>query len=244
MRSTRATAPPSGPASRPRSIAPTRRVCFLPTPTASFGPASSRGSSRRRKRNGRTRSSASGPGAQTPRCGRSTRGCGPGRALCSSALGPLPVVAVVASVVAYLVYASGHTLLGSGETMARLFVARRLVDASAPGRPRLGGVCLPLPQLLATPTIWLDSWYHSGLSASVVSMAAYVLAIRYLYKTGLGLTGMPFAGVAAAVVFGANPDVLYLQSTPMSVTMLAACAAAAASPPLRWTPIAAFRPPP
>ena len=174
-------------------------------------------------------------------------GAWPGRALGrlahprDPALAALTVVAVVASVVAYLVYASGHNLLGYPETMARLFIARSLVDAPAPGLSQLGGVYLPLPQLLATPTIWLDSWYHSGLSASVVSMAAYVLAIRYLYKTGLGLTGMPFAGVAAAVVFGANPDVLYLQSTPMTVTMLAACAAAAVYHLMRWSQIGAYR---
>ncbi len=174
-------------------------------------------------------------------------GAWPGRALGrlahprDPALAALTVVALVASVIAYLVYASGHNLLGYPETMARLFVARSLVDASAPGLSQLGGVYLPLPQLLATPTIWLDSWYHSGLSASVVSMAAYVLAIRYLYKTGLGLTGAPFAGVAAAVVFGANPDVLYLQSTPMTVTMLAACAAAAVYHLMRWSQIGAYR---
>jgi hypothetical protein len=156
-------------------------------------------------------------------------------------LAALTVVAAVASVIAYLVYASGHDLLGYPETMARLFTARSMVDAPTPGLFQLGGAYLPLPQLLAVPTIWLDSWYHSGLSGSMVSMATYVLAIRYLYKTGLGLTGLPLAGVAAAVVFGAAPDMLYLQSTPMAATVLAACAAAAVYHLMRWSRTGAYR---
>jgi hypothetical protein len=79
------------------------------------------------------------------------------------------------------------------------------------------------------------------LSGSVISMAAYVLATRYLYQIGLGLTGSRIAGVVAAVVFGASPDMLYLQSTPMSATLLAACAAAAVYHLMRWRQTGAYR---
>jgi Glycosyl transferase family 2 len=168
----------------------------------------------------------------------------PGRALDrlahprDPALATLTVISMAVSVIACLVYAGRHDVLADPETMARLFTARRVADA---GLLQLGGTCLPLPQLLAVPTIWLDSWYHSGLSGVVVSMAAYVLATRYLYKTGLGLTGSRFAGLAAAVVFAANPDMLYLQSTPMTATVLAACAAAAIYHLMRWSQTGSYR---
>jgi len=175
------------------------------------------------------------------------RGAWPGRALSRLAhprdpvLAALTVVLAAASVVAYLVYASRHDLLSYPETMAHLFIARGVVDAPAPALSQLGGVYLPFPQLLAVLTIWRDSWYHSGLSGSVISMASYVLATRYLYKTGRGLTGSSFAGVAAAVIFAANPDMLYLQSTPMTATLLAACAAATVYYLMRWSQTGAYR---
>ncbi len=175
------------------------------------------------------------------------RGAWPGRALSRLAhprdpvLAALTVVLAAVSVVAYLVYASRHALLSYPETMAHLFIARGVVDAPAPGLSQLGGVYLPFPQLLAVLTIWRDPWYHSGLSGSVISMAAYVLAARYLYKTGRGLTGSSFAGVVAAVVFAANPDMLYLQAVPMTATLLAACAAAAVYYLMRWSQTGAYR---
>jgi hypothetical protein len=157
------------------------------------------------------------------------------------ALAALTVASVTVSVVVGLLFASRHDLLGYPETMAHLFAARRVVDAPTPGLSQLGGVYLPFPQLLAVPTIWLDSWYHSGLSGIVISMAAYVVAARYLYKTGLGLTGSRRTGIAAAVVFGASPDMLYLQSTPMTATVLAACAGAAVYHLMRWSQTGAYR---
>jgi hypothetical protein len=172
------------------------------------------------------------------------RGAWPGRALGRLAhprdpiLAALTVVSVAASVIAYLVFAEGHDLLGYPETMAHPFIARSVADG---GLSQLGGVYLPFPQVLEVPTIWLNSWYHSGLSGSIVSMAAYVMAIRYLYKLALGLTRSRIAGVAAAVVFAASPDMLYLQSTPISATLLAACAAAAVYYLMRWSQTGAYR---
>jgi Glycosyl transferase family 2 len=171
----------------------------------------------------------------------------PGRALRrlahprDPALAALTVAATAVSVIACLIYASRHDLLGDPETMARLFAARRVVDGPTPGLSQLGGVYLPLPQLLAVPTIWLDSWYHSGLSGAVISMVAYVMAARYVYKTALGLTGSALAGATAAVVLAASPDMLYPQSTPMTATVLAACAGAAVYHLMRWSQTGAYR---
>jgi hypothetical protein len=171
----------------------------------------------------------------------------PGRALDrvvhpSDPLGSvITVTAVVAAVVSYLVFAARHDIIADPRSVAHLVMARRLLDAPGAGLNQLGGVYLPLPQLLAVPTIWITAWYHSGLSGSVVSMVAYVMATRYLYQTGRGVTGSARAGAAAAVVFAAAPDVLYLQSVPMPPMLVAACASASAWHLTRWTQTGASR---
>jgi hypothetical protein len=62
-----------------------------------------------------------------------------------------------------------------------------------------------------------------------------VLAVRYAYLTATGLTGNRAGGVVAAVAFGANPNVLYLQSTPMTELPLIACIAATVYYLMRWS---------
>jgi hypothetical protein len=68
--------------------------------------------------------------------------------------------------------------------------------------------------------VQVDAWYRSGASAiaiSVVSMAAgaWALASFIIQRTG----SMP-AGAAAATLLLVNPNVLYLQSTPMTEPLL------------------------
>jgi Glycosyl transferase family 2/Dolichyl-phosphate-mannose-protein mannosyltransferase len=175
------------------------------------------------------------------------RGAWPGRAIRRLAhprdpvLAALTVVSAVASVVAYLFFAARHVLLAYPDTVSHLLIARRVVGGPTPGVAQLGTVWLPLPHLLALPTVWIDAWYSSGLSGSVISMAAYVLTTRYLYRTGLGLTGTKVAGLIAALVFAANPNVLYLQSTPTTDVLLLACAIAAVYHLMRWCQDGAYQ---
>jgi len=108
------------------------------------------------------------------------------------------------------------------------------------------------------PTIWIDSWYYSGFSGSLVSMVAYVLATRYVYKAATLMTapanagqgsnlraggpvGNRLAATSAALLFAANANVLYLQSTAMTETLLLACMAAATYHLLRWGRLGGYR---
>jgi hypothetical protein len=134
-----------------------------------------------------------------------------------------------------------HATLDYPDATSRLLIARRVLEASTPGAAQLGGVWLPLPQLLALPTVWITSWYYSGLAGSIVSMISYVLTTRYLYRTAQGLTGNRVAAVATAVVFAANPNVLYLQSTPMSEMLLIVCISATVYHLMRWCQTGAYR---
>jgi hypothetical protein len=148
--------------------------------------------------------------------------------------------AAVASVVAYLMFSAQHMLLAYPDSVRGLLIARRLSEGLPPGLA-LGSVWLPLWHVLAAATAWNDTWYYSGLSGSVLSMVAYVVATRYLYLTVQALTGQRQAGVAAAVVFAANPNVLYLQSTPSDGLLLMACAAAVAYYVTLWCQHGSYR---
>lgn len=158
-----------------------------------------------------------------------------------------PVLATVtaaagaASLAAYLYFAGRHVTLDYPDAVSHLLIARRVIEGASPGLFQLGGVWLPLPQLLTAPTVWINAWYYSGLAGSVVSMISYVLATRYLYRTAQGLTGNRVAAVVAAALFAGNPNVLYLQSTPMSELLLIACLAAATYHLMLWCQRGSYR---
>jgi putative flippase GtrA len=144
------------------------------------------------------------------------------------------VAAAGASVASYLYFVHRHVTLDYPDAISHLLIARRVLYASTPGVAQLGAVWLPLPHLLSLPFIWVGAWYYSGFAGSVISMASYVVTVRYVYLTATSLTGSRTGGLVAAITFGANPNVLYLQSTPMTELLLIACIAATVYYLLRW----------
>jgi hypothetical protein len=151
----------------------------------------------------------------------------------------LTLASVVAAVVSYLVFSARHVLLDYPETTRSLLTARGIAEGLGLGK--VGSAWLPLWHMLAAVTAWNDTWYYSGFSGSVISMVAYVFATRYLYLTARALSGNRVAGAAAAVVFAADPNVLYLQSTPMHGLLFLACTAAVAYHLLLWTQHGGYR---
>nr|MDT0659379.1 hypothetical protein [Micromonospora sp. DSM 115978] len=128
----------------------------------------------------------------------------------------LAVGATVLSTTASIgVFRSGE-MLSATSSVVTMLVTRRLADA---GPSELGGL-LPLPHVLMMPMAVLDRLTETGLAGAAVSMAAYVLCCLLLYRiTSHLLRDRPapvgiLAGLAAAGVFGLNPNVLHLQSTP------------------------------
>ena len=123
-----------------------------------------------------------------------------------------------------------------------------------PGWQQIGAVWLPLPHLLNMLPVQIDVLYRTGASAiaiSVLSMAvaAWALASVVLRTHRLG-SRRPSPAAALLV---ANPNVLYLQSTPMTEPLLfgtthaggradrrldrrAARGCAACAPAWRWQP--------
>jgi hypothetical protein len=144
------------------------------------------------------------------------------------------IAAAGTSIASYAYFLHRHATLAYPDAVSHLLIARRVVDASTPGVAQLGAVWLPLPHLLSLPFVWVSSWYYSGFAGSIISMAAYLLTVRYAYLIAAGITGQRIGGLVAAVCFGTNPNVLYLQSTPMTELLLIACIAATTYYLMRW----------
>jgi 4-amino-4-deoxy-L-arabinose transferase-like glycosyltransferase len=159
-------------------------------------------------------SSRASPASDAP-----PRGRGPAVALALAA-------AALSAAATWFCLARGYTLY-YGDAQAHLAIARRLADSRTPGYSQIGTVWLPLPHLLMAPAATHDAWWRNGLAGALPNAAAFVLAVLFLYRAASALAETRWAGLAAAALFALNPNVLYLQSIPMTEMLFAACLAGA-----------------
>ena len=142
--------------------------------------------------------------------------------------------ACLVSIGAYLhFYPHGQTI-AYGDAKSHLLIARRVLFADTPGAGQLGGVWLPLPHILMLPLIWNNWAYYSGFAGSAVMMVAYVVCTVLVYKLIWQLTRRHWAAAAGTAVFALNPNVLYMQATPMTELLMFATMMGAVYGLLRW----------
>jgi hypothetical protein len=108
------------------------------------------------------------------------------------------------------------------DARGHLVVARRIADSITPGWQQVGAVWLPLPHLLNAIPVQVDLFYRTGFSAVAISVMAFATATGSLAAIVLALTDSSLAAIVAAAVFACNPNVVYLQSTPMTEPLLIA----------------------
>lgn len=106
------------------------------------------------------------------------------------------------------------------DARAHLVVARRIFDSLTPGWQQIGAVWLPLPHLLNMIPVQIDAMYRTGLSAVVISILSMGVAAWGLATLILRTTGSVAGAAAAAALMMVNPNVLYLQGTPMTEPLL------------------------
>jgi hypothetical protein len=133
------------------------------------------------------------------------------------------LLAAVSAAAVWWCAARGYTL-SYGDAEAHLNIARRVLDSRTPGGEQLGTVWLPLPHLLMIP-LTMKFW-KSGLGGVIPVAACFVLAGAFLFAAARRLYASAAAGCAAALLFALNPNMLYLQSTPMTEPVFAAGLAA------------------
>jgi hypothetical protein len=136
----------------------------------------------------------------------------------------LTLVPTLVSIFSFFYYFRHSDLLLYGDAVAHINIARRVFDSQTPGLLQLGTVWLPLPHLLMIPFVWPNTLWQSGVGGSIPSMMAYVLGVIGVYRLVGGMLGadaqekpMGVVGAAtAALVYGANPNLIYMQATAMT----------------------------
>jgi hypothetical protein len=122
----------------------------------------------------------------------------------------------------YAVYTYGAAglALSHYDAKAHLVVARRILDSVTPGWQQVGAVWLPLPHLVNMLPVQIDVLYRTGGFAIAVSVLSHVVAVSSIASIVLLLTASRAGAVLAATIFATNPNILYLQSTPMTEPLL------------------------
>ena len=134
------------------------------------------------------------------------------------------VAASCVSIISFLIYFKHGAVLLYGDAVAHINIARRVFDSQTPGLLQLGTVWLPLPHVLMIPFLFSTAAWRSGLGGSIPSMIAYVAGAVGIFRLVRGALAFPsgpdaaarLAGWFAALVYAANPNLLYLQSTAMT----------------------------
>jgi hypothetical protein len=124
---------------------------------------------------------------------------------------------------AFLFYFQRSEVLLYGDAIAHINIARRVFDSKTPGLLQLGTVWLPLPHLLMVPFILSKEMWQRGVGGSIPSMAAYVIGVVGMFRlvrSAFTRESQPKAAAriaawAAALVYAANPNLIYMQSTAM-----------------------------
>jgi hypothetical protein len=132
-------------------------------------------------------------------------------------------LATCVSVISFLAYFQRGDVALYGDAIAHMNIARRVFDSKTPGLLQLGTVWLPLPHLLMIPFLLSNDLWRRGAGGSIPSMVAYVFAVIGIFRlmrSALSRTAVPdaparIAAWTAAVVFAANPNLIYMQTTAM-----------------------------
>ena len=134
----------------------------------------------------------------------------------------LAIVAFVCGVAAWIRFLDADLVLSHYDAKAHLVVARRVIDSITPGWKQIGAVWLPLPHLIQLLPTQVDLFYRTGAFASVVSIASFTVMAWAAARLVVAATGSTLGAATAAALLIANPNLLYLQSTPMTEPLMLA----------------------
>lgn len=140
----------------------------------------------------------------------------------------------IISIASFTFYYQNELGIAYNDARSHLDIGRRVVEGLNTGFAQLGSVWLPLMHLLMAVTIWNDFMWHSGLAGAIQSMIAFVatglLIYMFLREIKVGMLGR----IVGVIIFVANINILYLQSTAMTELMLLGTMTAGAYHLLRW----------
>jgi hypothetical protein len=156
------------------------------------------------------------------------------RAGSSIAFGGAFAAAILIGGIALIYYAREGLTLSHYDARAHMVVARRVVDSLTPGWRQFGAVWLPLPHLILLLPVQVDWIYRTGYAAALLSTIALAGGLASLASTVYRRTRSAPAAIVAPLLILLNPDVLYLQSTPMTEPLLFGLSLLAVTAVDRW----------
>ncbi len=140
----------------------------------------------------------------------------------------------VLSIVAWVFYYNQGLTLSYNDARSHLNVARRVFDNLQPGLAQIGSVWLPFYHVLELPLVWNDFLWHSGIAGSAISMASFVLGGLFIVKLSQKLNFDLGATVIALAIYVFNPNLLFMQTTPMTESLLMFLSLAAVYYTVSW----------
>lgn len=127
------------------------------------------------------------------------------------------VLLLVSCVAAVRLYsADKYVFLLYGDAASHLVKARQLVDSWQPGIQNVGTVWLPIPHLLLLPFSAIDPLFYSGAAGPVVGIPLLIGTAVLLFAIVRRLTNSRPIAFLSALLFGLNPNIVYLALTPMN----------------------------
>jgi hypothetical protein len=132
----------------------------------------------------------------------------------------LGVLAAILGTFAASVYWRAGLTLSHYDAKAHLVVSRRIFDSLTPSWEQIGAVWLPLPHVINAIPVQIDFFYRTGAFAIAVSIMSFAITVTCISAIVRLLTGSRTGAFLAAALFALNPNVLYLQSTPMTEPLL------------------------
>ncbi len=144
-------------------------------------------------------------------------------------------VAAIIGVGAAVRYHQLGLTLSHYDARGHLIVARRIIDSITPGWQQIGAVWLPLPHVLNVLPVQIDAFYRTGASAVAISIVSFVVAAIAIARIVMMLTESRAAALAASAVFVLNPNIVYLQATPMTEPLLLGLMTAGIALLIGWT---------
>jgi hypothetical protein len=145
--------------------------------------------------------------------------------------------AAVFGIIAAVHYHRLGLTLAHYDARAHLVVSRRIFDSLYPGWQQVGAVWLPLPHVLNALPVQIDWLYRTGYSAVAIAVASTAVAAWAIASLIHRATGSTIGGLVAMALLVLNPNVLYLQSTPMTEPLLFATTFLAAAAVARWSDV-------
>jgi len=146
----------------------------------------------------------------------------------------LGVLAAILGTFAASVYWRAGLTLSHYDAKAHLVVSRRIFDSLTPSWEQIGAVWLPLPHVINAIPVQVDFFYRTGAFAIAVSIVSFAITVACVSAIVRLLTGSRTGAFLAAALFALNPNVLYLQSTPMTEPLLFALTSLAVVRLIEW----------